>query len=118
MVSSGSPAALALSTEEPPTRVKGKDGVGPTGSDEGMKVDGEITQRLTYKDHLVNLGKKRFIENVPLEAGDITFSKDELGLWVKLSSQMCSKLAKQMENVVVVKLLGRVLGYRMLCKAL
>ncbi|KAK9135775.1 hypothetical protein Syun_015105 [Stephania yunnanensis] len=75
----------------------------------------EAEQRPSYKDRLVNVGKQRFDENISLKVGDFSVIEDSIGPWVKLSSNLPSKMEKQMENVMVVKLLERSLGYRMLC---
>ncbi|KAJ4830203.1 hypothetical protein Tsubulata_050505 [Turnera subulata] len=57
-------------------------------------------------------------EDVEYEEGDIVFVDSEVGQGIELSETFKSRLAKQWSNSVVVKLLGRLIGYKALCSRL
>ncbi|KAK9155662.1 hypothetical protein Sjap_003142 [Stephania japonica] len=57
----------------------------------------------------------RFMENLKIQKGDVVIKKDELGLYVTVSQRVHSLIREQLEDVVVVKILGRCMGYGLLC---
>ncbi|KAK9128169.1 hypothetical protein Syun_016966 [Stephania yunnanensis] len=69
----------------------------------------------TYKSSLLNEKPNVFHTPIPLEDGDMVIKRDEIGPYVTISTRLQDLMNKQMENTLVVKLLGRKLGFHMLC---
>ncbi|KAJ4822284.1 hypothetical protein Tsubulata_006389 [Turnera subulata] len=57
-------------------------------------------------------------DDVEYEDGDIVFVDSEIGKGIELSEVFKSSLDKHWSNSVVVKLLGRLIGYKVLCSRL
>ncbi|KAJ4828190.1 hypothetical protein Tsubulata_015455 [Turnera subulata] len=54
-------------------------------------------------------------DDVEYEDGDIVYVDGEFGMGIELSETFKSRLDKQWQNSVIVKLLGRTIGYKALC---
>ncbi|KAK9124145.1 hypothetical protein Sjap_013747 [Stephania japonica] len=64
----------------------------------------------TYKKSLVSVKKIRFMENLRLQEGDVMITEDDLGP-ITVSQRLHGLMRDQLENAVVVKLIGKSLTY-------
>ena len=59
--------------------------------------------------------KSRFCESLKSELGDLQRRDDDQGPNLIISDKYLARMDEQLEKAVVVKLMGRSMGYKMLC---
>ncbi|KAK9167455.1 hypothetical protein Scep_002646 [Stephania cephalantha] len=77
--------------------------------------DMEMDTQNTYKEITEMPKKSRFYESLKSELGDLEHSTGKDGPILIISEKYLARMNEQLERVVVVKLMGRPMGYKMLC---
>ena len=87
-------------------------------------VDGDNPPPVSFRDKLLEtrmemeeefMGKE---EDIDIDIGDVVIEREGFLLAISFSQKVHSQLVKPWQSTVVVKLLGRSIGYKVLCNRL